>query len=332
MKNLKYIINFTTVWIIFLSFICSACNSGKDPHVSFSRFDNDLFSINSDSIKSNISNINNNYPGFFPIFTEHVIGIGPISDPNLNTYLKQFVEDPIIADIYSQTNDLYINFSEHAEQIGRAITNYQSQTDSPLGINLIGFISGFNQSFVSLDTELAIGLDNYLGSDCKFYKQLGLPEYIIAKMAPEYLVADATRAWIQSDLEGSFELETVLDNIIFEGKIIYTAIKALKKENKNKVLRYSDEQALWCKKNEKSMWKFMVDTEMLFSSDALMIQRVSKEAPFTRDFGTDSPPRAGAWIGYRIVEKFMSKNKVELKDMLFNLSAQEILSKSAYRP
>lgn len=310
----------------------SACTSEQSKQFSINRFDTDLFSLNPDSLNSQIDLLNMQYPEFLPIFTEHIIGIGQVKDPNTGVYLKQFVKDPVIVDVYSKTAILYEDFSIYAEQIAEGIAEYQKKTDSPANIDIIGFISGFNQSFVAMESALAIGLDNYLGADCQFYRQLSLPTYIINKMSAEFLVADAVRAWIQSDLEGISKPKTVLEHIIFEGKILYAATKVLEKQQKLKVFGYSSDQIAWCKDHEKTMWEYMVQNEMIFSSDALMIQRLSKEAPFTRDFGSDSPPRAGAWIGFRIIEKYMDKNKTGLEELLFKLKASEILAKSAYQP
>lgn len=332
MNQVKTISIALPILIISLTILSLGCSSENDAKYIINRFDTDLFSIHPDSVEKHLSKLRNKYPEFLPIFTEHIIGIGHINDPNLDVYLKQFIQDPVIAKVYAKTQNIYSNFDHIGAQIATGITNYYRQTGSTESIKIIGFISGFNQSFVSLDSELAIGLDNYLGADYEYYKQLGLPSYIIDKMSPDFIVADALRAWVQSDLEGSFELETVLDNIIFEGKIIYTAMQVLDKNQEKKILKYNSEQLKWCRDNEKSMWKFMVEKEMLFNTEALMIQRLSKEAPFTRDFGMDSPPKAGAWIGYRIVEKFMSRNNVDIKDLLFNFTAKEILAKSAYSP
>jgi len=333
MENLtKKIFKLSVILIVLLIWISSACTSDQNKQFKLKRFDTELFSINPDSIEQQINQLYIKYPKFLPIFTEHIIGIGLVNDSNLGVYIKQFVQDPVILEIYSKTKVIYEDFPLYAKKITEGINKYQKQTDAPDNIEIIGFISGFNQSFVTMESALAIGLDNYLGADCQYYKQLRLPDYLIQKMSPDFLVTDALRAWVQSDLEGISKPETVLDNIIFEGKILYATLNILGKKQESKVFAYTPDQIKWCKDHEKTMWEFMAESEMIFSSDALMIQRLSKEAPFTRDFGLDSPPKAGAWIGYRIIESFMDRNKVGLEELLFKYTASEILAKSAYKP
>lgn len=308
------------------------CQTQKDPKAKINRFEKDLFSYQDSTQGMQIDQLSAKYPRFFPIFTEHIIGIGTITDPNIALYLKQFTTDPVIREVFLKTQETFPKLNLLAEDIQKGLLNYEKLKGQNTPVALTTFISGFNQSFVSMENELAIGLDNYLGSECIYYKQLGLPAYIIERMEPQNLVADAIRAWIQSDLEESSEDQSLLDYIIFKGKILYAAKKVLGNKQELNVFAYTAEQLKWCKNHEKSMWQLLVEQNMLFSTDALMIQRLSKEAPFTRDFGLDSPPRAGAWLGYRIVEKFMARNKVSFNELLFNTNSKDLLARSGYRP
>ena len=74
---------------------------------------------------------------------------------------------------------------------------------------------------------LGIGLDRYLGSDCEYYAQLGLPQYARNKMHKEKIVSDcmyawATTEWIFEGAEGASEpSRNVLNHMVYEGKLIY---------------------------------------------------------------------------------------------------------------
>jgi uncharacterized protein YjaZ len=56
------------------------------------------------------------------------------------------------------------------------------------------------------------------------------------------------------------------------------------------------------------------------------------EAPFTRDFGDESPGRVGTWIGYRIICSYMKASGSDIKNLIGNTNAKEILSGSKYHP
>ncbi len=266
-----------------------------------------------------------------PIFSEHIIGIGPLSESGYLDYLRQFVSDPVIKQVFEKRNEVYPDLVRTVLPVHQAIERYQQAIGDPKSITITGFISGFNQSFLALENELAIGLDNYLGAETQFYHQLRLPEYVIQTMTPEYLIPDAVRAWIMSDLP-DVETENLLDKMIREGILLYLTLEFLKGTPENLVFRYTESELDWCLKNEKSMWQYLVGEQLLFSSDRLMIHRLTEEAPFTREFGHDSPGRTGNWIGYQIVRKFMARKKASVQDLLTLKNMQQVLSESGYQP
>ncbi|MBT5428007.1 MAG: hypothetical protein HOK84_17510 [Bacteroidetes bacterium] len=309
-----------------------SCTKKSQTNLLVRQFDKSLFNSDNDSLSESIRHWKALYPHFFPVFTDYVIGIGLPDDPGFEDYLIQFKKDPVILNVFKLTQNKYPDFEQTGKQIAQGVRNYQKMIDASEDIIITSFISGFNQSFLSLEKELAIGIDNYLGVDCQYYPQLGLPEYIYNKMSPEYLPGDAVRAWIMSDMAESSEQETLLDKIISEGKILYTAELAMKKYPEHLLFRYSKDELNWCENNEKSMWEYIVGKELLFSSDHMLIQRLTQDAPFTREFGNDSPGRCGNWLGYQIVKRYMGKSKCTITDLLHSVEASKILAESGYHP
>jgi hypothetical protein len=166
---------------------------------------------------------------------------------------------------------------------------------------LVTYIGGFNQSFAALPGILAIGLENYLGDTCSLYQSLGIPAYLRARMKPENIPADAVRAWIYSGLEPVTPEQGFLDHMVYQGKAYWLLKKLLPRISDEDLFQFSREQVTWCKENEKAMWRFLAEKEILFSTDRMTIRRFFEEAPFTREFGNESPGRTGAWIGYRML-------------------------------
>jgi uncharacterized protein YjaZ len=57
------------------------------------------------------------------------------------------------------------------------------------------------------------------------------------------------------------------------------------------------------------------------------------DAPFTAPVSQDSPGRLGTWLGWQIVESYMSKNpKATLTDLMKINNYQKMLEASGYRP
>lgn len=310
----------------------TSCHINHDEKISVQRFEQQLFSMSPDSLPIGFPKLVSQNTAFTSVFCEYIIGIGPTDHPNIISYLNQFIEDPVIREVFDQTNTLYQSFDEPSVEIAKAINEFnQLIRQNPIS-RITTFISGFNQSFVTLDHQIAIGLDNYLGSDSRFYRQLGLPEYIIQYRNPDQIVPDAVRAWITSELQTEDAPKNLLSKMISEGLIYFAATKVLPERYHNPLFRYTDEQWEWCLANEKAIWTFLIDQELLFSTDQLMIRRLTEEAPFTREFGNESPPRIGSWMGYRILEQLTKKKKWSIDQIRSVQDPESLLAQSGYRP
>jgi uncharacterized protein YjaZ len=89
----------------------------------------------------------------------------------------------------------------------------------------------------------------------------------------------------------------------------------------------------WVKQNEGLIWAFMIENEALYSSEPDFKKKFILESPFTSYFGQDSPPRLGAYIGYRIVDSYMQKNRdITPESLMLEMNTTGILKESRYKP
>jgi hypothetical protein len=99
------------------------------------------------------------------------------------------------------------------------------------------------------------------------------------------------------------------------------------------LLGFTTDQMNFCSNNEAQMWTYLIEQDLLFSTDQFTIRKITGEAPFTSFFTNESPGRAGIWLGFRIVESYMMKNPgVSLKDLMNDTNIQGILEKAKYNP
>jgi len=81
------------------------------------------------------------------------------------------------------------------------------------------------------------------------------------------------------------------------------------------------------------MWQYLVENNLLFSTDQLTIRKLTGEAPFTSYFTKESPGRAAVWIGFRIIESFMKNSRgLSVEQMMNVKDYQQILEKAKYSP
>lgn len=321
------------ILILIIVIAISACNrqkqTGHDPMIRFERL---VFTIPPANLSDSIYLNHNNLVPFFKIFNEEVIRIGPDSLPGYAGQLEKFTRDSLIRSVYSEVDKSAGLYQESCREIYEALERLTILTGEKSPDYLITFISGFNQSFITLPGCLGIGVDNYLGSESPFYPGLGIPVYIRKNMNPENLTADAVRAWLYSELPDPSADGGFLDRMIYEGKLYFITRKLLPKLSDKNLFHYTEKQLRWCSDQEKAMWKYLAEQKILFSTDRQNIRKFIEEAPFTRDFGNDSPGRVGVWIGYRIISSYVKASGINLKDLIGLNSAKEILSGSKYHP
>ena len=96
---------------------------------------------------------------------------------------------------------------------------------------------------------------------------------------------------------------------------------------------FTSDQMLWCIKNEKQMWNYLIEKKLLFSTDYMTINKHINPAPFTSGYPKESPGRASIWLGWKIVDAYMERNSdLTLKNLMLDDDYQKILSESRYEP
>ncbi|MBE9469447.1 MAG: gliding motility lipoprotein GldB [Bacteroidetes bacterium] len=326
--------------LIVCSLVTISCKRNKfDVNVSkikidlkVNRFDNELFSINKDSIDYYIPKIEKKYGKFFQLFNYKIINIGGTENRNYSDYLKGFLSDFTISNVYKETEKVFQDIDDVEDDLTEAFKHYKyyfPQNNIP---KIYTYISGFNQSIVTDENLLGIGLDKYFGKKNAFYERLQLPVYLRYKMDEKFIVSDCMQAWAITEFPNNDSVDNLLSHIIYRGKIQYFIDAMLPNTPDSIKIAFKTSQLDWCNKNEKRMWIFLIENNLLFSSDYMEIKRYTDPGPFTSGFSRESPARIGIWMGWQIVKSYMDNNNVTLKELMLNNDGQKILNQSKYKP
>jgi gliding motility-associated lipoprotein GldB len=334
------------ITLVLVSTILSCGNDPLDVDVSdikvdlkIQRFDQDLFQFTSDISKKDVEELNTKYGLFFQDFTESVINIGSVKNPNINYQLNSFKNDSYIKKIKVDVDKIYTDFAPYQNELENAFKHYKYYFPKKKTPKIITYISGFNYAITTDENYLGIGLDMFLGSNYDAYTQLGLPQYKTAFMSKEGLVAGAILGWLSTEFELHDKNADLLSEMIHQGKILYL-LDALSPEASNTVkVSYTEAQLDWCDVNEESVWFYFIDNNLLYTKESTEIIKYMGEAPFIQGFPEGSPGRIGHWLGWQIVKSYMKENpSISLQDLMMteylmlNSNAQEILNKSKYKP
>jgi hypothetical protein len=309
--------------------------SESEVKIELMRMEKDMFGISPADIPAAVPELNRKYGYALQLFS-WVINTGDVTSPSWHQYLNAFVTSKMNYDAYNSVIGKYDDLSSLEDRLSKAFSHYAYYFPERHIPSLFTCVSGFNNSIIVGDSVLGISLDRYLGPDSEYYKMLGIYSYLTLKMDEPNIVPDCMYAWSVTEWdyeELDYGSKNLFSRIIHEGKLFYFVRCMLPDVDANEIFGFSQDQISFCIANEGSMWTYLVEHNLLFSVDQLVIRKLTGEAPFTSYFTNESPGRAALWVGFRIVEEYMKRNpSVTLSELMLMTDYQKILTGAKYNP
>ncbi len=340
---------------IFLLIGLAACNSTNNaPDVSHikidlktERFEQDFFAIDSNNTKAGLAQLQQKYPAFLPLFVTHVLGLGPIADSNTLVYdgTKRFLHLNQV--VYKQSQDLYKNFNSTAKELEdgfRYVKHYFPEYKVPTIITTVGPMDALapmsnNEPSPNYLGEnfLAVSLQFYLGKDFSIYNDPGYisnvaPQYRSARFSKEYIASDVFKLVIDDLFPDSSSRYPLIERFIEKGKRLYLLQQFLPNSNDTLLIGYTGKQLEWCKENERSMYNFFIQQNLLFEIDPALTQNFTTDGPTTQGMPEQSPGNIGAFLGWEIVKAYMKKKPSVTVAQLMRTSNKNIFNEADYKP
>ncbi len=326
-----------TCIVVLLVLFTFSCSSHKTPwqetdigHIpapglTISRYEQALFSADTDRMSSAIAGMTDTYGVFLGDIPPDSSGI---------VQLLSYVHDPFIQQLYRKTVEVFTAMEEQERELNEAFRYYSCYFPDQAIPKVFTYISGIDYQHPVLfePPSILIALDMYLGSEFEPYKQLGLSSYMIRRFTKEYLVRDCVREVGDYHMQDQYPGDNVLDKMIVEGKKLFFLDALLPFEPDSVKIGFTDKQTAWCQGNEANLWKFFIENELLYSTDIQVINKFFTDGPFTRGF-PESPARLGSWMGWQIVRAYMeSYPRKTVRDLLAEKDNRKILQESGYKP
>lgn len=340
--------------LILLSIVLLyGCSSNSGPDVSkinvkleTTRFDKDFFSIDTNNIENSIQDVFNKNPTFFRDFSQHILGLPPITDSGEQTIraIKQFLSD--YRPVYDSVTQTFPDFKKYETEIIEGLKHVKHYFPQyPLPQKLITFIGPMDAYFEAstggygdaITTDgLAIGLQLHLGKNFSMYtSQMGLalyPSYISRKFSPEYIPVNSIKNVIDDMFPDQSADKTLIEQMVEKGKRIYLADKLLPNTHDTLKIGYTGQQLEGCKENEAAIWTYFVKNGLVYNNESALIKNYVGDAPNTPEFGEGAPGNIGLFVGWQIVKKFMEQNESMPLDKLMATPPRQLFEESKYRP
>ncbi|MBN2616222.1 MAG: hypothetical protein JXR71_11075 [Bacteroidales bacterium] len=320
------------VVIVFSLYSCGNTSlripASKRPAISvkIKRYGTALFSLDTLNFKVSAERLKKQFPFFL--------------DADLNNkanyqQLYGFVTDTAIIHVYHKTREVFPNLDELQKSLSSEFSYIKYYFPHYRLPQVYSYVSDlyFEQPIMKKDSVLVIALDDYLGENYLQYKQLNIPLYHRRLMKPEYIPVDVAKYLYIHDFSHSFQPQTLLDNMIQAGKMLYFMDAVLPETPDSLKMGYTHEQWQWMEQHKKEVWAVMVNDQMLFSGDFMVIKKMMQQGPFTDGFPRTAPSSMGAWFGWQMVKKYMQRHpKTTLSQLLKMKDSQQLLQESGYKP
>lgn len=305
--------------VISFGFIQWGCNTPKEnlPLVTYEwvRFEQLFYGTSDDYFEE----LQNTYPYFFP------------EDTPIQVW-KQKQKDSLQRALFKATQTLPIE--KINQELPRLLGRYKNTfADATLPEKIVTLISDvdYNHKIIDVDSLLLISIDVFLGKDHPLYE--GIPLYIRENMRPAQILPEIAEVLSIKQLPTVKE-RTFLAHLIYHGKKQWLKQQFLPKTHVSEILGFTPKQLLWSKENEKEIWNYFANQEMLFSTQSDLISRFIRPAPFSKfylDVDQDAPGKIGQWLGLQIVSAYASRNNKSIQEII-QMPYMELYRESKYKP
>lgn len=336
-------------WILMLlCIVCSSCVRKKHrpvpdvshisvPPVMIDRFDQALTALDTAHLHQALAQLYQQYPAFMPVYFEQIMNYGPYSDTNhlLFEEVRAMLHSKDIHGLQDTINKHFPDLSWLSRELRQGFRYLKYYFPSYHIPKVVTFYSGLNNfGAVTVDTVLGIGLDMFLGENYPFYLQVSdpYPQYMLHQFAPEYIVPDCFKV-IEQQMYPPAQEGTLLDMMVQAGKQLYFLDVILPDAPDSVKIGFTQKQLDWCRKNERLIWQYFIQNNLLYVRDMQQILHYVGPGPNTQGMPGEAPGNIGSWVGWQIVRKYMDDHPdVSLPQLMQMRDAQQLLTDARYRP
>lgn len=251
-------------------------------------------------------------------------------------WIKEINQTPIFTSCIAKVDSIFPNNSYLKKQIAPLYSNYNKLFPDTFP-DVYTTITPYNQSVMLGDGYIAIGLNHYLGENELLYTYY--PEYVRKFKKSSRVGIDVCEALIRNlatnKYAASMSSQSVLSSLIYEGLIIKLMQLLNTEMSIENILCWSDSDNKWIKRNEQSVWQYIIANDILYSSDSKYINQLIESSPvffYTTD--RQAPSMVGRYIGYKIVDKYLKYADKTLTydtiDEIVHIVPQKVLMISGY--
>jgi hypothetical protein len=283
------------------------------------RFDSAFFAMDSLHFESDLAKLVQQYPQFSEDYFNRILMLSSKKETKkILAFYKAYLP------IYQATTKVQAS-KKATPEIAVAFKRFHFYFPSYNIPKQIIYFIGPLETYGNVVTKdgLAIGLQLYMGAESSWYysEQINTiyPSYISRQFAPEYIVVNSLQNILNDYDPLRINGKQLIEQMIEIGKRQYIIGKCLPNASDTLLLGYTGDQLEAIQEHKGDIWTFLSSQNRLFSVDPNLTSAILREAPYNDYFGEAIPGNVGKYIGYRIVQSWMSQQKGESKSDLNQL-------------
>lgn len=324
--------------VLFLlpSWLVSCSSNQLDVDVSEVDYAVQFYHLDRDLVKAknieDVSELNRSYEGkmygMYNYYLSSILRSGYSSDPGIEKLIFNFSTNKKVNKLLNDV-DQEIDRELLSEELEKGFKRLKYHLpEANLPHQIVYWNSLFTTSAISSDSVLAIGLERYLGIS-KEYDSLPSPphyDYVKNKYFKRYLYGDAAKSWLIENVLPKNKRESFLQELIYQGKLMYLTEAMFPDKTKADLLRFSDEDVNWAIQKERNTWEYMVKNNLVYTTESARIRDFFNVSPFTQGLPEKAPGQIGVYMGWMIVRSYMEENPdATIKDLIAIENEQTIL-------
>jgi len=249
--------------------------------------------------------------------------------------LYNFISDTFLIGLNKSVREVYPDIAQIEKMLLPVYQRFNYYYPDIQLAPVFTYISGLNHEMPIIVGEgaIVVGLDCYLGADCRKYDLAGIPKYRSLRMSTPYLPRDFAAAIYDAYLPAHERPSTILDEMAHSGKKLFFVEAMIPAISDEVLLGYTKEQLEWVRKHEGDIWAFLVGDKLLYSNDFNVFKKLFADGPFSREFDQNAPARLGEFIGLQMVRSYAeNQDDFCLKRLIKKQDSQQILIEARYKP
>ncbi len=336
------------LFIISFSFLTCQRDKGKDiPDVSditatvdLRRFDQALFSLDTNDVSTGLAQLEKEYGEFGQLFFSQILGSkdARIAPEGHAEYVRGFLTHPGVRKLYDTTQVVFPDLKYLEKDFEQAFKFFKYHFPlQPLSGEVVAYISEYTiGSFLYGDNSIGVGLDFYLGENYPYQQynpnNPNFSQYLTRSFNKDHIVMKSIKLLVQDMLGGS-NGNRLLDYMIHNGKELYLLSKLLPYAPDSVILEYSQPQVDWVNENEQNIWAYLISEDLLYSTELGKFRKYIEYSPNSPGMPDEAPGRTANWLGWQIVKAYMKRNPgMSLQQLIELRDAQVIMDGSRYKP